>query len=119
MKYILSTLFFLVSLHGFSQTTHNVTVHVNQPPQCTVVSTEKNFEEPVLYPNPATRVLHLKNLASNSQVEIYDAMGRSVFTNFVESENTISINVEPFARGFYQVIIRDQRRNIQVKSILE
>ncbi|HEY0653975.1 MAG TPA: T9SS type A sorting domain-containing protein [Chryseosolibacter sp.] len=107
------------STYCFSQTTHAVTVAVNQPPVCTVVSLEKTVTEPPsVYPNPAREVIQVSANAKNPIIEIFDALGRRVYRRaFVDERNTINVN--EFNRGIYRLAILTQTEIHHVKIILE
>ena len=105
---------------SFSQTTHQVTVAVNQPAVCTVVSVEKkNGEEISVYPNPAREFIFFNGLQDDTKVQILDHIGRRLSEHSLDSHQNTGINVGPLPRGIYYVRIRNERRSSQSKIILE
>jgi hypothetical protein len=120
MKTLLCCFLAFTLTKSFSQTTHHVTVVVNQPPVCTVVSVERrNDEEVSVYPNPAREVIYFKGLHDDAQVQILDHIGRRLSEHLLDSHQNTSISVGPLPRGIYYVRIRNEKRISQSKMILE
>ena len=105
MKYAALFFFALITPFCFSQTTHNVIVHVNQPPTCHVVSTaQPTLETPDIYPNPASATLFIRAIEPGSAIEIRDAFSRPVYQELFVSQDNLTIDASAFARGVYVVI---------------
>ncbi|WP_047548389.1 T9SS type A sorting domain-containing protein [Psychroserpens sp. Hel_I_66] len=62
-------------------------------------------ERIVLYPNPTEDLLYLKNLSSQENYTIYDAIGRTLMLGKIEPNN--SIDVSSLATGRYFIRIGD------------
>lgn len=54
-----------------------------------------------VFPNPTNGVLHVSNLANNSEISILDITGRVVYSNQVDQET--QINLSNFVNGVYTV----------------
>lgn len=104
-----------------SQTTHSVTVSVNQPPICNIVSVEKNADEHVsVFPSPAKETLYIRGIPDEKvAVEIYDALGRKIYTQTLDEETTTSLDVHTFTRGLYRLVLRSSKETHQTKFVLE
>lgn len=67
--------------------------------------TSWNNQSMVLYPNPASDILHLSgNISSNAQVSIYNGIGQCVYTGTLAS----TINVRSLPTGVYHLHIGEQ-----------
>ena len=55
-----------------------------------------------LYPNPVNNSLHISTDKKINQIEIYDALGRMVISEF---NPTTAINVEQLESGLYSIAI--------------
>lgn len=62
----------------------------------------------VMYPNPASHTVTLEGINAETQVHIYDAMGRQVYAQTVNQGDAF-INVSNFAKGVYVVRLSDGR----------
>ncbi len=74
----------------------------------------------VIFPNPATNQLFIKNSATqneNMQVSILSIDGRVVWQNKLSSNTTMSINIENLARGCYIVNAISKNQVIRQKLI--
>ncbi len=69
----------------------------------TIVGLNLNSEEIKIYPNPAEDVLFVSN-AKNSDLIIYDILGKSVYSEHINSEKS-SININNLEQGTYIVKI--------------
>lgn len=81
----------------------------------------KNF---VVYPNPATNVLYIKQTNSTKEdveVSIYNIAGKLIFTQHYEQNlfKTISIPIQDFAAGLYQYKISNGEQISAGKFIKE
>ncbi len=73
-----------------------------------------NSLNPVIYPNPASEILHISTDAPFDFIEIYDIYGRSVR---VSRDNPI--NISALAKGIYIAIIHSENKRFLVRFIVE
>jgi hypothetical protein len=77
--------------------------------------------DPLLYPNPVgkSKILHIKNIAQGSIIELYDVMGTLLHRRIIESsEISIKIDLET-GIYLYQIIEKQERRVRTGKLIFE
>ena len=67
---------------------------------------DNGISELVLYPNPASDILHLNGLQNQSLIAIYDVTGKMVLQVEVDKNSNNSINIASLSPGFYQCSIR-------------
>jgi hypothetical protein len=120
MRTLITLLLLCQTLYCFCQTTHSVTVLVNQPPACAVVALEKNLgEEITVFPNPAKDLIFIKNIQNEGNFELHDALGRIVFEQSLQSAESTPIDVHFFQRGIYYLRIRTGQKTFQSRIVLE
>ena len=73
----------------------------------------------VLYPNPASNILHLNGLQNQSLVSIYDVTGKIVMQVEVDKNSNNSINIASLNLGFYQCRIRQNNQTKELSFIKE
>lgn len=73
-----------------------------------------------VYPNPATNILNIQlpAVSSAAQVTIFDATGRQVYFNKLESSKT-TVNVSGFSKGVYFVKIEDGNQVTTKKVVVQ
>ncbi|MCW9037828.1 endonuclease [Altibacter sp.] len=76
--------------------------------------------EVILYPNPASEVIHIKATSAFqlSSVVLYDTMGRIVFQNNLNTQQT-TISLASFAEGIYLLELQQQEKKVIKKIIVE
>lgn len=73
----------------------------------------------VVYPNPVSSVLNLKNIDSNiSNIKIFDVSGRKVFENKI-STFTSTLHLSALSNGLYYLIGSDANNNAISKTKFE
>jgi hypothetical protein len=73
----------------------------------------------VVYPNPVSSVLNLKNIDSNiSNIKIFDVSGKKVFENKI-STFTSTLNLSALSNGLYYMIGSDANNNAISKTKFE
>jgi len=75
-----------------------------------IAAVPKNIAKPELirvYPNPAVNNLTIDLPVANSQVTIFDGLGRKIH-EFLATENRVTIDVSGYARGVYFIKANDQ-----------
>jgi len=73
----------------------------------------------VLYPNPVSSVLNLKNIDSNiSNIKIFDVSGKKVFENKI-STFTNTLHLSALSNGLYYLIGSDANNNAISKTKFE
>lgn len=58
------------------------------------VNLDKNFNEFVIYPNPSTDFIYIKNLSKNQLIEIYDLSGRLLISQIYKNDLLDISNLE-------------------------
>ncbi len=71
----------------------------------TAVVTTQQYEQVILYPNPASHAVTLEGVPLNSHYEIVDMKGTSAGSGIIQEQRTI-INVESLVPGVYIIRIR-------------
>jgi hypothetical protein len=61
---------------------------------------DDQINEIVIYPNPAKEFMHIKNLRSKQEYEIYDISGRKIVTGVIADDNN-RIDISNMASGVY------------------
>ncbi|MEQ9187668.1 MAG: T9SS type A sorting domain-containing protein [Cryomorphaceae bacterium] len=83
---------------------------------CTGLS-QSNGLDLVIYPNPLQTELHIEGLTHNtSQIEICDLTGKLVhsFSNFSQSNGTITLDVSEIPSGIYTLsLVQDRSRHVR------
>ena len=62
-----------------------------------------------IYPNPASRTLHIVSIEGSTSYRIYDILGRMALTGKVLDHGTLSVDVSALPRGMYFVFVDDLR----------
>lgn len=75
------------------------------------------LENFVMYPNPSTGIINIKNTTGNL-VNVYDILGQKVFTAKIDDSDKVkTLNLSVLQSGLYFVTISDDR-NASVKKII-
>ncbi|MCL8535677.1 GEVED domain-containing protein [Chryseobacterium gallinarum] len=80
------------------------------------VSNPVNQTDILIYPNPVTTVLYVKNISSKAKYKIYNAAGQVVSQGILLNNQ---INVSRLINGVYVIDIEDNDRTAQKKFIKE
>ncbi|MCH2023603.1 MAG: T9SS type A sorting domain-containing protein [Saprospiraceae bacterium] len=71
------------------------------------------IDEPILFPNPVTNFLYIKNISLNAQVQIFSLNGKLIATY----NNPSEINVSDFNNGAYVLVIQNEQNQFVKKFI--
>ncbi len=104
----------------FSQTTHSVSVAINQPDVCDtqpVLGLENEDFTWIIYPNPSNDYVFLKSDAGSGIIQILDLSGRLIIQKkFYRKDPSLDISSVP--QGIYLILlITDQTESIQKLKI--
>lgn len=77
------------------------------------INAKKNELHSIVYPNPATHKINININSEVVSVEIYNALGKQVFT----SKSINQVNVSKFSKGVYLLKIKTEKR-ITTKKIV-
>lgn len=112
--------------NGFKLFNKNVVPTVNKRDTITLLSTGvRNNTNQVafkLFPNPAKDLLNLefeKNINGNTNVTIFDNVGRNVYSNTYNVTNQIQINLPSLAKGIYIINLENKDFNAVKTFIIE
>lgn len=74
-----------------------------------------------IFPNPVSNMLHLQfeNILENGRVEFYNAVGQLVYNTPIKHVDQTSIDMSPFSKGIYYVVITDKSHTARAKIIKE
>ena len=61
----------------------------------------KSVSNLIIYPNPASKLLIMKNIEGIEKIILVDYMGRVLYTNNCKNEDNLEINVSAFKNGLY------------------
>ena len=87
-----------------------------QGADCESLSTEEtSLVNAGIFPNPATTVLHINNGAQLSEINIFDLLGKKVYSQ----KGTGDINLEKLLPGVYLVRLIEQEKQQTVKLIIQ
>lgn len=100
MKKLLLLVFLLILFEGISQTTHKVTVAVNQGDPCAVVNGLDETSLFKIFPNPATKSFVVQTDLKDSEIQLFDLNGKRVRSRRITKGKT-EINIEGLPRGIY------------------
>ena len=73
--------------------------------------------EPLIYPNPASNILHIMNILESCTVMLYNIYGQLVHTSYATS-GELSIDISPMPTGVYFMSISANGRKIYSKKIM-
>ncbi|MBK9638236.1 MAG: T9SS type A sorting domain-containing protein [Bacteroidetes bacterium] len=80
----------------------------------TILSINNQQENPfIIYPNPTTSHLFLKNVKQSQMLFIYDLIGRQIFSHYLKREDSI-LNISNLPAGNYFI----KMENPKFKSII-
>ncbi|MDF2934026.1 MAG: C-terminal target protein [Chryseobacterium sp.] len=88
------------------------TVKISKVP----VPNSVNQNDILIYPNPVSTVLNVKNISAKANYKIYTASGRLVSTGLIMNNK---IDVSSLINGLYVIDIEDVKGNVQKKFIKE
>ncbi|MEQ6123066.1 T9SS type A sorting domain-containing protein [Pseudotenacibaculum sp. MALMAid0570] len=123
MKQAFFGLILLYSLGAFAQTTHTISVLVDQPANCQTLSTEDLEQNTFsLYPNPVKDRLNIesKSLEEIKEIVIYNIIGQKITKSLYNIRTTqTSINTKHLKKGIYFIQIRTIRRTYDYKIVIK
>lgn len=76
-------------------------------PCSTQLAIDELSKEPLIYPNPVTDVLHLKEVPDNTAFYIYSLDGREMLSGYTQGEST-SIDASSLAKGTYFILLGNE-----------
>lgn len=85
---------------------------------CTGIEQLSGDSEILVYPNPFSNLITIKNTANNSTIIIIDVLGKVVFEKH-ESSSEIEIDLSYLTTGFYQLIVKGDYNYYTQKIIKE
>ncbi|ROH99395.1 fibronectin type III domain-containing protein [Chryseobacterium daecheongense] len=88
------------------------TVRISKVP----VPNSLNQDDIMIYPNPVSSVLHVKNISSKAAYKIYNSAGQLISDGFILNNQ---INVSKLISGVYVIYIEDVEGTVQKKFIKE
>jgi hypothetical protein len=70
---------------------------------------DNSLNEIHLFPNPAENMVTINNVYSDTNISVYDILGKHYRLNKINSleNNSISINISPLDTGIYFIRIQD------------
>jgi hypothetical protein len=77
-----------------------------QLPGCVLGTIENEVQAIVMYPNPVTNQLTIRNLLSNETISIYDLTGKLILQKSAHTE-TETIDTSEFSKGIYLITLND------------
>jgi CubicO group peptidase (beta-lactamase class C family) len=81
-----------------------------------VTINELEKQEPItLYPNPASDIIRINGINSHTQIQLFDAVGKNVFSAI--GENTIPLS--EFSDGIYTVVIQKENETVVEKLTIQ
>ena len=80
---------------------------------------ELNFNDVLIYPNPATDQIHLKLSKTHRSVKIsvFDMVGKQIYSQHYSNINNISINTNKYIKGLYLIKIASENEQTTYKFI--
>ncbi len=80
---------------------------------------EHNFNNVLLYPNPATNQisLNLGETLTSIKISIFDVVGKQIYSQKYNTTNTISINTTNYTKGLYLIKIVSENEQVTFKFI--
>jgi len=80
---------------------------------------EHNFENVLLYPNPATNqlFLNLGKTHTSVKVSVFDMVSKQIYSQKYNNTNTISINTNKYTKGLYLIKIFSENEQVTFKFI--
>jgi hypothetical protein len=79
------------------------------------ISDTKNL---MVFPNPATEQITIKNVSANSMVSIYTIEGKQIYSQRISKDGEVNVDVSQFIRGIYLVKINGSGSAITEKIII-
>lgn len=117
-KYNLLVLILLVSIYGFSQNTHSVSVAINQSEGCIGALALNVHENVKIWPNPAGSTITLELPYPTAEIQIMDAAGKMVISSsWVKAEPAIDISHLP--AGLYHINVSHEMGTKKFKIVLK
>ncbi len=74
-----------------------------------------------IFPNPTSEDLTIttSNLKNDASINIFDILGKSIFTESINNNAAIKINTKGFNKGIYSVLINDGINSYSKKLVVE
>jgi hypothetical protein len=71
----------------------------------------QELHSPILFPNPATTIVHIANPAGLQlqSIELFDAWGRLIKTERPNNQQTISVSVHDIKSGHYLIVVKGDK----------
>ena len=92
--------------------------HYNEEGGCVIVNTSDILIANVsIFPNPMSESLHIKAQQSIVSINIYDALGRNVYTDHTDGHREEIINVSSLFSGVYTVTIESKEGTTAYKVV--
>ncbi len=88
---------------------------------CASKNTQASYDKPIaLFPNPTSKILNIEVDAynSNSEIMITDVLGRTVFSQKIESAKTV-INTDTYNKGIYFITVITENKQSTTKIIIQ
>lgn len=93
-------------------------VHISNDVLCQslgIISTEKNTDKIIIYPNPASNVVFIKSYMFNNQtvkIKVYNTIGKLILSHKkVFKGNKTSINIQNLSTGIYFIELIKEKEN--------
>ncbi len=71
---------------------------------CSITTAVQSIEETnsfSIYPNPASNIIHLSNIAEQTQIRITNPLGQTVFQNTCKDGGSLTIDISLLPKGLY------------------
>lgn len=99
---------------GFAQTTHNVTVAINQGPGCPIVTGLTDSRMFKIFPNPAEESFKIESQLSHASFILYDNEGRKMLSGELKNGSK-DLNVNQLSPGVYHLILKAGTESDKIK----
>jgi hypothetical protein len=87
---------------------------------CTAIDEEGQLSEFELYPNPTNSDVNIEFAdLSKKTIEIWDLLGKKIYSTTVYESPSLKINVSSFNKGIYTVVIKGDAITVTKKLIVE
>lgn len=114
---VITGLLFL-TMQGFSQTTHQVSVAVNQPEGCSIVDALDVSQLFEVFPNPATSSITIQSEIQNAELRLVNLEGKEVRVETLVSGN-LKMEVGDLGSGAYVLFFDHDNGTEKVKIIIQ
>ena len=98
----------------------NTSTFVQNVSLCTAIDEEGQLSEFALYPNPTNSDVNIEFAdLSKKTIEIWDLLGKKIYSTTVYESPSLKINVSSFNKGIYTVVIKGDAITVTKKLIVE